>query len=68
MFKTAKSGTRPARRMPHPLKITALLYLKEALLKEQYEECAAIIATAKEFGALDWQIRLLLEDPKRSPG
>ena len=68
MFKTAKGGIRFARRTPHPLKMTALLYLKEALLKEQYEECAAIVATAREFGALDWEIRLLLEDPKRSPG
>ena len=68
MFKTASSGIRFARRESHPLKTTSLLYLKEALLKEQYEECAGIIATAKEFGAADWEIRHLLEDPRRSPG
>ncbi len=68
MFNTAKTGTRNARRAAHPLKMTALLYLKEALQKEQYEECAAIVATAKEYGAQDWEIRLLLEDPKRGVG
>ena len=33
------------------LKITSLLYLKEALQKEQYEDCAGLIEKAKEFGA-----------------
>ena len=68
MQKTAMSGIRFARRAAHPLKTTALLYLKDALLKEQYEECAAIVGIAKEFGALEWEIRFLLEDPRRSPG
>jgi len=33
------------------LKITALLYLKEALITEQYEKCAELIRKAKRFGA-----------------
>lgn len=33
------------------LKITALLYFKEALVKQEYEQCPALIATAKRFGA-----------------
>lgn len=51
-----------------PVKVTALIYLREALLKEKYEDCAEIIATAKEFGAQDSEIRNLLEEPRRAPG
>lgn len=51
----------------HPLKLTALLMLKEALLQERYEECSEIIAIAKEFGARDFEIYYLLEDPRRKP-
>jgi len=50
-----------------PVKLTALLYLREALLREQYEECAEFIATAKEFGANEFEIQNLLEDPRRMP-
>jgi hypothetical protein len=49
------------------VKLTALIYLREALIEERYEECAEIIAIAKEFGALDAEIRILLEDPRRHP-
>lgn len=52
----------------NPLKFTALLYLKEALLRENYERCAEIIALAKEFGAAPFEVRDLLEDPRRTPG
>ncbi len=52
----------------HPVKLTALLYLKEALLKERYEDCAEIVSVAKEFGAVDQEISHLLEDPRRTPG
>ena len=52
----------------HPVKLTALLYLKDALKQERYEECAGIIAIAKEFGATEAQVRYLLEDPRRTPG
>ena len=60
----------PKRRlvMKHPVKLTALLYLKEAIAKQKYETCAEIIAVAKEFGAADFEVRDLLEDPRRSPG
>jgi len=50
-----------------PVKLTALLYLKEALLEERYEECAQIIAIALEFGAHPIEIQNLLEDPRRMP-
>ena len=33
------------------LKVTTLLYLKEALEQERYENCAELIQTAKKFGA-----------------
>lgn len=55
------------RRSRDPVKLTALIYLREALVAERYEECAEIIAIAKEFGALDAEIRVLLEDPRRHP-
>jgi len=51
----------------HPVKLTALLYLKEALRKERYEICPDIISVAEEFGAKPFEIRDLLEDPRRSP-
>ena len=52
----------------NPIKLTALLYLREALLDERYEECAEFIAIAGEFGANPNAIRNLLEDPRRLPG
>lgn len=51
----------------HPVKLTALLYLKEALFKEQYELCSDLISIAREFGAASFEIQDLLEDPRRSP-
>ncbi len=57
----------PARGERHPLRLTALLYLREALLEERYEECATAIEIAREFGAQPIEIRLLLEDPRRQP-
>ena len=51
----------------HPVKLTALLYLKEALLDEVYEECAGAIEIAREFGAEDFEVQNLLEDPRRKP-
>ena len=58
-------GTR--RRLKHPVRLTALLYLREALLAERYEECADLIAVAQEFGAPPYEVQLLLEDPRRRP-
>ena len=55
------------RRSRDPVKLTALIYLREALIAERYELCSEILAIAKEFGALDEEIRVLLEDPRRHP-
>ena len=51
----------------NPVKLTALLYLREALLEERYEECADFITIAREFGANEFEIQYLLEDPRRRP-
>ena len=51
----------------HPVKVTALLYLKEALVDEVYENCPLAIEIAKEFGAEEFEIQNLLEDPRRKP-
>ena len=70
MLKTIKYQERFRRNavLRHPIKLTALLYLKEALLKEQYENCKGIIVIAKKFGAADFEVEDLLEDPRRTPG
>ncbi|MCG3175705.1 MAG: hypothetical protein MOGMAGMI_00638 [Candidatus Omnitrophica bacterium] len=52
----------------HPVRVTALWYLKDALLKERYETCSEILSVAREFGATEGEIQGLLEDPRRSPG
>ena len=51
----------------HPVKMTALIYLREALLNEAYEDCPVAIEIAKEFGAQEFEIQNLLEDPRRIP-
>ena len=61
------SGKYPRRIPKDAVQVTALHYLKEALLKEHYEICQDVIAIAKEFGAKDGDVRDLLEDPRRSP-
>ena len=60
-------GNRRIGILKHPVKLTALLYLKEALRQERYEICAEVIAVAKEFGATASEVRNLLEDPRRNP-
>lgn len=50
-----------------PVKLTALLYLREALLSQRYEECGQFVAIAKEFGAHPREIEELLEDARRQP-
>ena len=68
MIKTMPAGEgKRTYRSHHPVKITALWYLKEALAREQYERCSEIIAVAKEFGAAGFEVQDLLEDPRRSP-
>jgi hypothetical protein len=47
-FKRAKNA--PVTR-DEVLKTTSLLYIKEALCRERYEDCAELIRFAKEFGA-----------------
>lgn len=51
----------------HPVKLTALLYLRDALRRERYETCPEYIAVAREFGAVEREIEELLEDPRRMP-
>ena len=68
MLKTMLSGGARRTRSYHPVKLTALWYLKEALIREQYEKCEDYIAVAKEFGAQPFEVQDLLEDPRRSPG
>ena len=46
----------------HILKATALLYLKEALVKEEYEDCQELIQNAKDFGAETKEISGLLTE------
>jgi len=38
------------------LKVTALVYFKEALVKQEFEECAELIKAAKRFGAQQAEI------------
>lgn len=42
------------------LKVTALLYLKEALYKEKYEECPELIAVAKRYGVEQTEIQKVI--------
>ena len=70
MAPIAKNKTEPPRirRIKRsPLKQTALLYLREALLEENYELCDELIKAAHEFGADPFEIQSLLEDPRRTP-
>lgn len=63
----AQASPRYRRRTRDPVKLTALIYLRESLIAARYEECAEIIAIAREFGAREDEIRVLLEDPRRHP-
>jgi hypothetical protein len=65
IFTTRQGFNQPNR---DPVKLTALLYLKESLLKENYEECAEIVEIAREFGALPAEIRTILENPSGAIG
>lgn len=58
---------RSSRAQKHPVRLTALLYLSEALRAERYEECSGFVDVAREFGASESEIRSLLEDPRRVP-
>jgi len=55
-----KEITKISQKTGHPIKITALSYLTEALSQERYEELHGIIEVAKEFGATQWEIKNIL--------
>ena len=44
------------------LKTTSLLYFKEALRNQQFEQCPALIKTAKRFGAESADIRKVINE------
>ena len=44
------------------LKVTALLYLKEALIEQKYESCQELINTARELGAFSSDISAVITD------
>ena len=53
----------------HPVKVTALNYLHEALLKERYEEMKEMLEIAREFGAGEWELReSLTRNPEKRRG
>ena len=70
MLKEVENARAPTLRKvrKEPVKLTALLYLREALRKERYEDCPQFVRVAKEFGAQEREIVELLEDPRRMPG
>lgn len=49
-------------RFHHPVLLTAMVYLRDALVAERYEECAGLIEIAKEFGANTWDLHSILTD------
>ena len=44
------------------LKVTALLYLKEALVAQQYEACQELVDTAKKLGVAPGDISAVIAD------
>ena len=44
------------------LKTTSLLYFKEALRYQQFEQCPTLIKTAKRFGAQSADIRKVIDE------
>jgi len=47
------------------LKTTSLLYFKEALRNQQFEQCPTLIKTAKRFGAQNTDIRKVINEYNR---
>ncbi|MBP9853959.1 MAG: hypothetical protein KBD53_03725 [Candidatus Omnitrophica bacterium] len=64
MFNEAQVNTRPQPQTEgldlSPLKITALIYVIEALVDEKYEEMRELIHFAREFGATDQEVNIAL--------
>jgi len=50
------------------LKLTSLIYLKDALLAQRYEDCAELIAEAKNLGAKQSEIGALIAEVFRALG
>lgn len=44
------------------LKVTSLLYFKDALLNQRYEDCAELIRAAKSFGAQPGEISRVIAE------
>ena len=44
------------------LKLTALLYLKEALIAQEYESCQELIDTAKDLGVSPGDVSAVIAD------
>jgi hypothetical protein len=47
------------------LKATALIYFKEALFNEQYEDCRKLVRLAKRFGARQEDVRQVIAESNR---
>ncbi len=67
LIRNNNQAVRATARAKHPVVLTALLYLRDALIREEYEKCRELIAVAEEFGAQEVDINYLLEDPRRVP-
>ena len=50
------------------LRETALEYLREALIREEYEDCPELIGSAREYGAGSEEIREVLKEHVRGGG
>ena len=50
------------------LKVTALLYLKDALRKEDFESCQELIESAREYGANEGEIKEALVSAAKTIG
>lgn len=60
---SGQSGSRVADGV---LKATSLIYFKEALVNEQYEDCADFIRTAQSFGAQQSEISRIIAEVIRT--
>lgn len=58
----SRKKTNSFRLTDNVLKATALVYLKEALFRQKYEQCAELIRSAKEFGAGEEEVRGVIEE------
>ena len=57
MSKTSQLKTIPRAKL---LKVTALLYLKEALYKQKYEQCPELVQTAKRYGVTTEEVQMVI--------